>query len=211
MPRPRRVSDDAILDAVIAEMAQRGPLLSLAAVAERVNVSETVLFQRFGNRAGLLDAAIARATPSDWASVFEPAPDPSDIARQLVRIGRGLAHLMNAMQLLASLLILARVTPAEWLGREDIPTVLNVRRRLEAWLDAAQACGAITVEDTELAAGLFMGSIQLNAFDPARSDQDAHIRKVIDVVFALQPPEDASPEAGSRAARQPLLKPAPAP
>ena len=209
MPRPRRVSDDAILDAVIAEMAQRGPLLSLAAVADRVNVSETVLFQRFGNRASLLDAAIARATPSDWASLFEPAPDPLGIGRQLFRIGRGLAQLMNTLQLLASLLILARVTPAEWLGREDIPTVLNVRRHLEAWLELAQASGAITVDDPELAAGLFMGSIQLNAFDPARANQDAHIRRVIEVIFAIEDSDVPAAGVAPHVAMPPLSKPVP--
>lgn len=186
MPRPRRVSDEDILDAVLAETAL-GPHLSLAAVAERVAVSETVLFQRFGSRAGLLKAAIARAAPVDWASMFDDDPDAERIADQLLRLGAQLTSLMRDMHRLASLLILAGVTPKEWMGRDDIPTVGGVRARLEAWIEAARLGDAIAVEDSRLAASLFMGSVQLDSFDPDIAiDQDARLRKLVATVFAIR-------------------------
>lgn len=197
MSRPRRVSNDAILDAVIAEMVERGPHLSLAAVAERVEVSETVLFQRFGSRAGMLDAAIARATPSGWAAVFDEAADPTRIADQLIRVGDALTELLGSMQMLANLLILAGVTAAEWMSREDIPTILGVRNRLEAWLSAAQLSGALPVTDPSLAASLFMGSIQLNAFEPLPpAARRAHVRKLVKTIFAIEAkPHEAGEDA----------------
>jgi AcrR family transcriptional regulator len=61
-PRPRTVSDEAILGAAHRAMARLGPLrLTLAEVAREAGLSAATLVQRFGSKRGLLLAVSASA------------------------------------------------------------------------------------------------------------------------------------------------------
>ena len=61
-PRPRTVSDEAILAAAVRAMSQLGPTrLTLAAVAKEAGLSAATLVQRFGSKRGLMLALWAGA------------------------------------------------------------------------------------------------------------------------------------------------------
>lgn len=63
MPRPRTVSDDAVLDAAAALIGSVGPArLTLAHVADASGLAPATLVQRFGSKRGLL-LALARRPP----------------------------------------------------------------------------------------------------------------------------------------------------
>lgn len=68
MPRPRTISDEAVLDAA-GEVASRGgpAALTFAAVGERAGLSPATLVQRFGTREALVRAALLRL----WDKVDE--------------------------------------------------------------------------------------------------------------------------------------------
>jgi AcrR family transcriptional regulator len=71
-PRPRRVSDDDVLDAAERMMAARGPVrLTLDHVAREVGVSAPALSRRFGSKRALLLAVSARQVRRAQAAAQE--------------------------------------------------------------------------------------------------------------------------------------------
>lgn len=62
MARPRTISDEAILDAAFVVMQRGGgpEALTFASVGKAAGLSPATLVQRFGTRAGLLQAALLR-------------------------------------------------------------------------------------------------------------------------------------------------------
>jgi AcrR family transcriptional regulator len=64
MPRPRTLSDDAVLDATLELVTQHGPShVTLARVGTAVGLAPATLVQRFGTKRGLLLAAARRGGP----------------------------------------------------------------------------------------------------------------------------------------------------
>ena len=61
MPRPKRVSDDAVLAAAMRVMSRTSPAeYTLAAVAEEAGLAPATLVQRFGDKRSLIVKAVAR-------------------------------------------------------------------------------------------------------------------------------------------------------
>jgi AcrR family transcriptional regulator len=86
MPRPRTISDEAVLDAIL-ELAHRvGPArVTFAAAAAEVGLSAATLVQRFGTKRGLLLAADKRGI-----DLWVGALDRSSAASPLARVIEGL-------------------------------------------------------------------------------------------------------------------------
>jgi AcrR family transcriptional regulator len=62
MPRNRTIPDRDVLDAALVVVRTAGPeALTFAAAAQRSGLAASTLVQRFGNKAGLLQAALLRA------------------------------------------------------------------------------------------------------------------------------------------------------
>ena len=91
MPRPRTVSDDAVLDAAADQIGRVGPArLTLAHVAAQSGLAPATLVQRFGSKRGLL-LALARR-PVDFGALLPAAPDAAAAIRS------GLARLAEAVR-----------------------------------------------------------------------------------------------------------------
>jgi AcrR family transcriptional regulator len=61
MPRPKRISDEAVLDAAIRVMLRTGPAdFTLAEAGREAGVSPATLLQRFGDKQTLIVRALAR-------------------------------------------------------------------------------------------------------------------------------------------------------
>src|SRR5437870_13855214 len=72
-PRPRQVSDEAILMATMRVMQRRSPVdLTLADVAKEAGVVPATLIQRFGTKRGLL-LAMCRTAPAGVPQQFAAA------------------------------------------------------------------------------------------------------------------------------------------
>ena len=84
--RPRRVSDEAIFEAVTAVVTEVGPSgLTLAAVADRVGLSAPALAQRFGSKRNLL-LAYAEAAATSVDDVFTRVRHTSPTALTALRV-----------------------------------------------------------------------------------------------------------------------------
>lgn len=81
MPRPRTVSDEAVLDGVLALAHRVGPVkFTLAAAAREVGLSPATLVQRYGTKRELLLAADRRGVEL-WVTPVEEADHPSPLDR----------------------------------------------------------------------------------------------------------------------------------
>ena len=81
MTRPRTISDEAILDAVLTLVQRVGPTgLTLAAVAAEVGLSPATLVQRFGTKRDLMLAADRRAVEA-WVGSLDRATEGSALDR----------------------------------------------------------------------------------------------------------------------------------
>lgn len=81
MPRPRAVSDEDVLDGVLALAHRVGPAkLTLAAAARAVGLSPATLIQRYGTKHELLLAADRRGVER-WVTPVEEAEHPSPLDR----------------------------------------------------------------------------------------------------------------------------------
>jgi AcrR family transcriptional regulator len=86
MPRPRTVSDEAILDAVLALAHRVGPArVTFASAAAETGLSAATLVQRFGTKRDLLLAADKRGI-----DLWVGALDRSTAASPLERVVEGL-------------------------------------------------------------------------------------------------------------------------
>jgi len=86
MPRPRTMSDEAVLDAVLALAYRIGPArVTFAAAAAEVGLSAATLVQRFGTKRELLLAADKRGI-----DLWVGALDRSTAASPLARVVEGL-------------------------------------------------------------------------------------------------------------------------
>jgi AcrR family transcriptional regulator len=86
MPRPRTISDEAVLDAVLVLAHRVGPArVTFAAAAAEVGLSAASLVQRFGTKRELLLAADKRAV-----DLWVGALDRSTAASPLARVVEGL-------------------------------------------------------------------------------------------------------------------------
>lgn len=86
MPRPRTISDEEVLDAVLALAHRVGPArVTFAAAAAEVGLSAATLVQRFGTKRDLLLAADKRGI-----DLWVGALDRSTAASPLARIVEGL-------------------------------------------------------------------------------------------------------------------------
>ncbi|GAA0984214.1 TetR/AcrR family transcriptional regulator [Nocardiopsis tropica] len=81
MPRPRTVSDEDVLDGVLALAHRVGPAkLTLAAAAREVGLAPATLVQRYGTKRKLLLAADRRGVER-WVLPVEKAEHPSPLDR----------------------------------------------------------------------------------------------------------------------------------
>ncbi|BCY08595.1 TetR/AcrR family transcriptional regulator [Actinoplanes sp. L3-i22] len=75
MVRPRTVTDDALLDAAAAAVAESGPAaVTLARIGARAGVTAAALSQRFGSKRGLL-LALARRSAAELPARIAAVPD----------------------------------------------------------------------------------------------------------------------------------------
>lgn len=94
MPRPRKLSDEDLLDAVGALLQREGPAgLTFAAASVATGLSPATLVQRYGSREALLRAALLRMwdgldAATAEADLRQPVDPPGAVAL-LVRLSAG--------------------------------------------------------------------------------------------------------------------------
>ncbi|HEY8471414.1 MAG TPA: helix-turn-helix domain-containing protein [Natronosporangium sp.] len=143
MPRPRTVSDEAVLDAVLALAHRVGPArVTFAAVAAEVGLSAATLVQRFGSKRALLLAADRRAI-DQWVAALDRSTAGSPLARIVDGLALAAAPIGTLGRLANSVALLQLDLADPDFHAETRRGARAVRARIEQELAAAVAAGEL--------------------------------------------------------------------
>ncbi len=143
MPRPRTISDEAVLDAVLSLAHRVGPArVTFAAAAAEAGLSAATLVQRFGTKRDLLLAADKRGV-----DLWVGARARSTAASPLARIVEGLVlagdPVATPEQMANSVALLQLDLADPDFHAETLRGARAVRTRIEHDLSAALAAGEL--------------------------------------------------------------------
>lgn len=143
MPRPRTVSDEAVLDAVLALAHRVGPArVTFAAAAAETGLSAATLVQRFGTKRGLLLAADRRGIDL-WVAAQDRATAASPLARVVEGLVLATGSVATPEQMANSVAMLQLDLAEPDFHAETLRGARAVRARIARELTAAQAAGEL--------------------------------------------------------------------
>jgi len=175
MPRPKTLSDEAVLDVALALL--REGRLTFASVAEASGLSGATLVQRFGSKEGLRQRALLRAWDLLEARTRELAASTPETPAGAVELLVGLSGQYDEIDRYADNLLILR---------EDLrDPVLRARgaaweRELIAALDARCGSGM-----GALLAAHWQGAVTWWAFRPESGRLDEQLRESLSRLVAL--------------------------
>jgi AcrR family transcriptional regulator len=151
MPRPRTVSDETILDAVIDLAHRIGPArLTFAAVAAQVGLSAATLVQRFGTKRDLLLAADSRGVDL-WIGALDRAKAAAPLARVVEGLVLAVDGIATPARMANSVAMLQLDLADPDFHAETLRGARAVRSHIERDLAAALAVGELR-PDVDVAA-----------------------------------------------------------
>lgn len=142
MNRPRKASDEDILNATLAALRQSGPAMSVQQVAERLDITQAALFRRFDTKQNLIVQALRwHGRSFSWADTIrtEPSTDRSIFRTQLVALARAVAEVGEMSVLAADGFRAIGVTkPIGPMAMEvGFPSLPELHAAVSEWLDKA--------------------------------------------------------------------------
>ena len=158
-PRPRTVSDDAILAATARMIGRVGPVgVTLAGVGGEVGLSPATLLQRFGSKRGLLLALVERSVDSVDRSFRDRRAAAASALGAVVAAASDMAEHMRTPEELANNLAFFQIDLSD---PEFHALALEYSRRVRAGyralLDEAVRAGELDACDTAALASALQG------------------------------------------------------
>lgn len=170
MARPRLITDEQILSTMRACVLERGAMVSLDVVAERLGVTGPALLKRFGNRQELMLKALLPPDSPQWMAEFDRGPDERPVEAQLAEHFSRIWNFFEEVVPCVSALRESGVPHEKMFeGKRNQP--LTSIRVISKWLEKAQAAGLIETASPESVATAILGALQTRAFT-------AHIAKL---------------------------------
>jgi AcrR family transcriptional regulator len=200
MPRPKTLSDQAVLAAAHKLIHERGPdALTFASVAEVCGLSASTLVQRFKSKAGLVQSALLHAwdrLDEKTATLAAAAPKtPAGAIELLVALSRDYGDIESYAE---GLLVLRedlrdpvlRARGAAW--KESLSRALE-----ERFFEVPHAPQGIGL----LIASQWQGSLLWWGFDPQRAVEDFvedSLKRFVAAIVKAEPSGRATPSAPPR-------------
>lgn len=199
MVRPRKLSDDDILDAAREVFVAHGPHVSTTVVAEAVGLSQAALFKRFGTKENLMVRALLPPPRVDWVDLLGEGPDQRPMHAQLLEIADAAMRFFDRMLPCLMTLKAAGLDLVDLVAAQPEPPPLMVRRALRRWFAAAMDQGRMRRGDPDALALAFMGAMQARAAfshmfgaEPLTPElREAHVRGVVDALWSGLAPQSA--------------------
>jgi AcrR family transcriptional regulator len=186
--------NEAILDAALEVLGERGPAASMEEIARRAGVSKQTVYNHYGSKADLVRAMCARRVSQMTAPLEAPGAleQPEET---LVAYARALMQgLLNPRSV-----ALMRTAVAGVASQPDVAHTIHEsgiranRRRFAAFLAAETAAGRLACPDPMAAAEVFSGMV-------------VGVRLISALLDALPPLDDATVERTARAAAARFLR-----
>jgi AcrR family transcriptional regulator len=167
---------EAILDAAVAVMGERGLAAPMSAIAHHAGVSKQTVYNHYGSKAELMRALMQRRVESITASLREPGAvdNPTEALEAYARSVLETVITTKSHSMMRVII----------LGSGEMPDIaqevfeagpLNARRQLAAFLETETRLGRMKVEDFDQAAeffsGMVMGHSQLRSLLRLPSDK----------------------------------------
>jgi AcrR family transcriptional regulator len=174
MPRPKSIDDEEILEAAREVFLEHGIQATTAQVAERADISEGTIYQRFGSKEALFLAAMDISNPPDWQEML----DAFDGSRSLEEDLHDLAlEMIDFFEEIIPKIHMVMSSPVHadtfFDGGGDPPPVQGVRE-LTRFFHEERKRGRLGACDPEIVARMFLGSVYHFAFFNV-SDLDAYM------------------------------------
>ncbi len=158
--RPRRVTDDEILEVARETILELGPSVSTTVIAERLGVSQATLFKRFGSKDALVLAALLPRPEALPLVRLEQGPDDGPLLPQLRSVLLEVGAFFNE---LAPCLVALRSSgsfPPHFPGGVHSPPIV-ARIHISRWLERGVETGELRPDvDTEHLAVALFGVVQ---------------------------------------------------
>ncbi len=169
---------EAILDAAVEVIGQRGLSAPMEEIARRAGVSKQTVYNHYGSKAELVKALMARRVARITAPLREPGAvdNPREALEAIARSMLETVITTNGYSVLRVIIQ----------GAGEMPDVASevfeagprqARRQLAAFLETETKLGRLAVDDAEQAAeffaGMVMGHSQLRALLRLPSDRTA--------------------------------------
>lgn len=161
MARPRRVSDEQLVQVARACFLERGPSVGLKEIGARLGVSHAAVLHRVGSKERLLAMALEVAPPREIEGLLAgpSAEEPAEEA--LVAL---LDALLGYFRALVPGLVVGR---ASGVSTSHLPAGAGpkrARRDLAAWLGRATALRLVDTPDPDASAEALVGPLESRAF-----------------------------------------------
>ncbi len=195
MARPRQVSDEEIIAAARACIAEYGPNVSTAKIAERVGVSAQALLKRFGGKEQLLLAALKPPERPEWVAHLPDEDDERPLVEQLRDVTQAASVFFEG--------IAQRIFAIQWstlptsLLRDgyDTPPPVYVVETVTRWLEQMHRRGLAAEVDFRVCATAMLGSIHVQSmlqyalgFNPSGRDRADYIDGVAELYARMLAP-----------------------
>jgi AcrR family transcriptional regulator len=170
------VKSEAILDAAVEVIGERGLSAPMAAIARHAGVSKQTVYNHYGSKAELMRALMQRRVESITASLREPGAveNPTEALEAYARSVLETVITTKSYSMMRVII----------LGSGEMPDIaqevfeagpLNARRQLAKFLETETRLGRMKVEDFDQAAeffsGMVMGHSQLRSLLRLPSDK----------------------------------------
>lgn len=138
--------------------------MSTSVIADRLGVSQGLLFQRFGSKDELMRAALMPPAVAPWVERLAGGPDGRAIPDQLREIALEATEFFDELVPCTSVLRAAGQHPHDMFERYDTPPPLAALAGLSDWLKRARRRGRIRKCDTEGVAMTLLGALHIQPF-----------------------------------------------
>ena len=162
--RPRRFTDEDILDATQACILEIGPSVSTTVIADRLGMSQAAIFKRFGTKEKLFLAALSRPLQRNPISeLMEGGPSDEPIRDQMIQMGEAIIAVMRRVVPCMAMLHASDINPAECMRHEDSPPIQG-RKMLTQWFRLAIEQERVRAFDPHVMAVAFIGMLKARPF-----------------------------------------------
>jgi len=189
MARPRQISDARILEVARTVFLSEGAGVSTTTIADRIGISQSVLFQRFGTKEGLLIAALAPDRDMSWLELIRRGPDQREIAVQLMELARAITGAFRQMLPALTVLRQAGLDLHDIVREGEAPAPIALHLELTTWFRRAQRQGRIRRGDHAAMALAFQGALQIKPYlsyvveTPVGEEEIAYLRSVVEAFW----------------------------
>lgn len=199
MGRQKTVSDWTMLEAARAAIIEHGPQVSTTVIAERLGLSQSALFKRFGTKEELVTAALKIETPA-WLGELDRGPDERPIKDQIRTLADRFCEQIETELPIVMALQQLGINPMKRIAEDEEHPSLEIHRAFVRWLERARAAGRIerfepALVGTVLLAGLHRVSFSRHVgiagmpFD----DHEAFVEQLVELICYAIEPASAAP------------------